>query len=138
MRDLAQRCAEKIANPPQLGIPIAADLGEPPHAREELARYAARLGRVAAALDVARERFGEPLEARDDLRGLLGAYRHRAAAKGLAEDVALDDLYQPAHEVLWSAPCDLTIARDLVGKYQHAVRVATGTDTSPEPAKERS
>jgi hypothetical protein len=138
--ELARRCEEKIANAPRLGIPSVAQLGPPPAAREQVATYAEKLGRCAAALGVAHERFAAPLQEREDLRGLLGAYHHRAAAKGLAEDVALDDLYQPAHEVLWSAPCDLEVARTLVGEYQRAVRAAVGADTTPEPSrpKERS
>ena len=43
--------------------------------------------------------------------GLLGSYRHRAAAHGLAEDAALEDRFRAAHDVFWSALCDLTTAR---------------------------
>ena len=144
---LARRCQAKIANAPRLGIPSVAQLGSPPApatgsnayewdaARLELARYAEKIGRCAAALGAARERFAAPLQEREDLRGLLGAYHDRAASKGLAEDAALEDRYRPAHEALWSAPCDLTIARSLVAEYQHAVRVAVGADTVPEPTR---
>jgi hypothetical protein len=78
------------------------------------------------------------LQERDDLRGLLGSYRHRASANGLAEDAALEDKYQAAHTVLWSAPCDLRQARALVAEYQRAVRVAVGADTSAEPSSSAS
>ena len=81
-----------------------------------------------------RQRFATPLQEREDLRGLLGAYRKRASSKGLAEDAALDDRYRAAHEMLWSAPCDLRAARTLVAAYQSAVRVAVGADTAVEPA----
>ncbi len=145
VEELARRCRAKIANAPRLGIPSVAQLGKPPapamgtNAREldaarlELARYAEKVGRCAAALGTARERFAAPLQEREDLRGLLGAYHDRAASKGLAEDAALEDRYRPAQEALWSAPCDLAIARSLVAEYQHAVRVAVGADTVPEP-----
>ena len=144
---LARRCRTKIANAPRLGIPSVARLGSPPapavgrNAREwdaarlELAPYAEKIGRCAAALAAARERFAAPLQEREDLRGLLDAYHDRAATKGLAEDAALEDRYRPAREALWSAPCDLTIARSLVAEYQHAVRVAVGADTAPEPTR---
>ena len=45
--------------------------------------------------------------ARDDLRGLLGAYRTRAARTGHAEDPVLTVAYEAARDLLWSAPCDL-------------------------------
>jgi hypothetical protein len=135
VHDLARRCTEKIADAPRLGIPSVAELGAPPAARDEVARYAEKLGRCAAALTLAQQRFAAPLQDREDLRGLLGAYRHRAAARGLAEDGALDARYRRARDVLWTAPCDLSTARVLVAEYQHAVRVAVGADTTPEPTE---
>jgi hypothetical protein len=148
--ELAARCREKIADAPNLAVPSLAALGEPPNApanvsaaewetlREQFAEYAAKLGRVTAAFAEAATRFGAPLQERDDLRGLLGSYRHRASANGLAEDAALEDKYQAAHTVLWSAPCDLRQARALVAEYQRAVRVAVGADTSAEPSSSAS
>jgi hypothetical protein len=137
VRSLADRCAEKIADPPRLGIPAVAQLGAIPGRkapREEVAQYAERLGRAAAALAIAQERYGAPLRERDDLRGLLGAYRDRVAKKGLAEDAALDARYRAAHDALFRAPCDLTAARTLVSGYQHAVRVAVGAEIEPDVA----
>jgi hypothetical protein len=147
VEELGRRCNAKIANAPRLGIPSVAALGAPPApvmgtnvsewdaARLELARYAEKIGRCAAALGTAQERFAAPLREREDLRGLLGAYRDRAASNGLAEDAALEDRYRSARDMLWSAPCDLTTARSLVAEYQHAVRVAVGADTVPEPTR---
>jgi hypothetical protein len=142
---LARRCQEKIADPPRLGVPSIAVLGEPPvtHAgetaaerdagRRALTEYAQRLGRVAAAVAEAEARFSAPLAERDDLRGLLGAYRTRALRTGLAEDAALGDRYQAAHDALWTAPCDLETASTLVMQYQRAVRVAVGAERIVEP-----
>ena len=144
---LARRCEVKIADAPRLAVPSLAVLGEPPTsepgrdqhdwniARRELAAYADKLGRFAAAVAVAHDRFGAPLQEREDLRGLLGSYRHRAGAHGLAEDAALDDRFQAAHDVLWTAPCDLPAARRLVAEYQRAVRLAVGADVAVEPAR---
>jgi hypothetical protein len=64
---------------------------------------------------------------------LLGAYRQRAAAHGLAEDVALEDRFRAAKDALWSAPCDLAKARKLVAVYQRDVRLAVGADAAGEP-----
>jgi len=97
-------------------------------ARAALDKYGQRLDRCEAAFDVAEERYGAPLHARDDLRGLLGAYQTRAARAGLAEDPELTEAYWAARELLWSAPCDLDKARALVDHYQHAVRVAVGVE----------
>jgi hypothetical protein len=58
---------------------------------------------------------------RDELRGLLDAYRAKAGLTGGAEDAALDASYQQAHDLLWTAPCDLAAADAAVTGYQQAV-----------------
>lgn len=138
---LAARCREKIAHPPNLAVPTLAGLGEPPTGekknwettRVELASYAEKFGRIAAAVNVAHDRYQAPLSERDDLRGLLGAYRHRAGDNALGEDAALQNRFQAAHDVLYSAPCDLVAARRLVREYQDGVRLAVGADIAIEP-----
>jgi hypothetical protein len=144
---LAERCRSRITNPPRLAVPEVDALGPPPAtpptaasaddastqaawaaARDALTAYGARLDRCTAALDEAEQRYGQPLQARDDQRGLLDAYRDRANRAGFAEDPALTTAYLAAHAVLWSAPCDLEQAGRLVEEYQHAVRVAVGAD----------
>jgi hypothetical protein len=144
VRELADRCRAKIAGAPRLAVPSIAALGELPEppsgpaptvwsaAREQVETYESRLDRCADALAEAERAFEAPLAERDDLRGLLGAYRDRAARHGLAEDLALSDRYEAAHDVLWSAPCDLSAARARVGEYQSAVRRAVGADPAEE------
>jgi hypothetical protein len=61
------------------------------------------------------------LDRRDELRGLLDAYRARAAKLGGAEDGDLDAAYDRARDLLWTAPCDLIAAGDAVTGYQQAV-----------------
>jgi hypothetical protein len=61
------------------------------------------------------------LDRRDELRGLLDAYQARAAKLGGAEDSELDARYDRAHDLLWTAPCDLSAAADAVAGYQQAV-----------------
>ena len=58
---------------------------------------------------------------RDELRGLLDAYRAKAGVTGGAEDAALAASYQQAHDLLWTAPCDLAAADAAVTGYQQAV-----------------
>jgi hypothetical protein len=61
------------------------------------------------------------LSRRDELRGLLDAYKAKAARLGAAEDPGLTARYDHARELLWTAPCDLTAAADAVNRFQQAV-----------------
>jgi hypothetical protein len=75
-------------------------------------------------LENARKRVSEvraPLDKRDELRGLLDAYRARAARHGVAERPEPSAAYQAARELLWSAPCDLAAAEQAVRRFQAAV-----------------
>ncbi len=58
---------------------------------------------------------------RDELRGLLGAYKAKAARLGAVEDPALAERYDRARDLLWTAPCDLAAAEAAVAGYQQAV-----------------
>lgn len=58
---------------------------------------------------------------RDELRGLLGAYKAKAARLGAVEDSRLAEHYDRARTLLWTAPCDLTAAEAAVAGYQQAV-----------------
>jgi hypothetical protein len=130
-----QRAAEKIA---------AAALPPPPAETADLSMRLAGLGplmdggrwpRLASELDLldrelaaATARYQEAeraavsaLARRDELRGLLGAYKAKAARLGAVEDTALAERYDRARDLLWSAPCDLTAAEAAVAGYQQAV-----------------
>ena len=133
VRGTARRCAEKIADPPRLGIPSVAVLGPVPAAaadvdwrttRTDLDTFSARLGRVERALAMAGQAYSAPLDRRADLRGLLESYRAMAGASGLGERVDASTAYDTAHESLWSAPCKLEAAAQLVAAYQ---RIVTAT-----------
>jgi len=129
----------------QAAAKIAAGALPPPPA--ELADLSARLDglgplldggrwpRLASELDLldrelatATARFHEAerasvaaLAKRDELRGLLGAYKAKAARLGAVEDAALAERYDRARGLLWTAPCDLTAAEAAVAGYQQAV-----------------
>ncbi|HEY6429707.1 MAG TPA: hypothetical protein VIX84_20965 [Acidimicrobiales bacterium] len=64
---------------------------------------------------------GSRLAVRSELRGILDAYRAKAQALGQAEDLVLEGLFVQAQEALYSAPCDLEAARQLVEEYRRAV-----------------
>jgi hypothetical protein len=61
------------------------------------------------------------LSRRDELRGLLEAYKAKAARLGAAEDPGLATGYDQARQLLWTAPCDLNAAADAVNRFQQAV-----------------
>ena len=69
------------------------------------------------------------LSRRDELRGLLDAYKAKAGRLGAAEDPGLDARYDQARELLWTAPCDLNAAADAVSNFQQAV-LAIGAQRS--------
>lgn len=64
---------------------------------------------------------GRALDRRNELRGLLDAYRAKAAAQGRAEDPELARLGTAAQQILFGAPCDLAKAEDLVRRYVTAL-----------------
>jgi hypothetical protein len=66
------------------------------------------------------------LDRRNELRGLLDAYQIKAARLGAAEDSELGRLYDEAHELLWTAPCDLAAAAAAVTRYQQATLALSG------------
>ena len=72
-----------------------------------------------------------PLEERSELRGRLDAYRAKAFQLGRVEDTALEEEYQSARQLLWSARCDLGLAAAAVAAYQRAVNGSGGAPGSP-------
>jgi hypothetical protein len=144
---LVERARSRIAGLTDIPVPTVAPLDQPPavpaeataavaqwrSARAELERYATALDEIDRGWAAVETHYGAPLRARDDLRGLLGAYATRAARSGLAEDPVVTDAYRAAHDMLWSAPCDLDVAERLVEQYQHAVRIGTGAAPAAEP-----
>lgn len=96
-------------------------------------RAAGRWPRLASELDLlerdlaaeikdfreTERRLATLLDRRAELRGLLDAYRAKAARLGAIEDLA--SLHDEARELLWTAPCDLDVAEQAVLRYQHEV-----------------
>jgi hypothetical protein len=79
---------------------------------------------VSAALARAQDELAkasQPLRERGELRGRLSAYRAKADRLGRMEDLALAQCYLRARDLLWRAPCDLTLAAAAVAEYQDAV-----------------
>ncbi len=130
VRALAATCREKIADAPRLAVPSIAALGPAPDGVADRPWPAIRAGavewlrvvdRAGAALDEAERRFRAPLARRDELRGLLQAFRDKAASAGLSEHEQLDPRYAAARDLLWAAPCNLAEAEALVDEYVRTI-----------------
>ena len=101
---------------------------DPLLASGRLTRLASELDLLEGELATATAAFKEAERAvvaamanRDELRGLLGAYKAKAARLGGAEDPDLAERYDQARDLLWTAPCDLAAAAAAVAAYQRAV-----------------
>jgi hypothetical protein len=128
-----QRTAAKIATVP--AIPAFATDPATRLARLDALLAAGRWTRLSSELDLLQReleaatlQFHESertavalLGRRDELRGLLDAYKAKAGRLGAAEDPVLAGHYDQARELLWTAPCDLATAKDAVDIYQQAV-----------------
>ena len=128
-----QRAAEKVApgflpaepSPAadfgRAGLDALAASGEWQRLSDEVDRaerdLAAALGRYRDAAGAAENALGR----REELRGLLQAYKAKAARLGGAEDLALTQRYDQARDLLWTAPCDLGAAADAVAADQQAI-----------------
>ncbi len=82
---------------------------------EQCERLRAQLARAEAANRL-------PLDHRSELRGLLSAYWVKAAAVGRAEDSALTELHDIAHNELFTAPTDLERAAHMVAELGAGMR----------------
>jgi hypothetical protein len=146
VRSTAERCRDKILNPPRLAVPKVAALGPVPPIPDgpdapgtwkalyaALTAYRERLDRAADALAEAGRRYAAPLAERAELRGLADAFRVKAGAAGLAEDPALGSRFAALRAVLWQAPCDLSAARARLKEYARAVQIAVGAIAVAEP-----
>lgn len=67
-----------------------------------------------------------PVARRNELRGLIDAYRAKALAYGRDEDGRLERMHAAAKEALYTAPCALDEAERLVRDYIGAVNAAAG------------
>lgn len=95
---------------------------------EQWQQAADRLEARAAAVAAANR---APLERRNDLRGLLDAYRAKAAARGLAEDPNLTALYRAAREALFAFRCDVRQAEARVREYGRAIDAPPSSGGAP-------
>jgi outer membrane murein-binding lipoprotein Lpp len=110
-----------VAEPRLAGLSALAGGGHWDRLQAELDRGEAELAAAAGQTAEIRRMAAAALARREELRGLLGAYKAKAARLGASEDVAISGRYDQAHDLLWSAPCDLGAAEAAVSGYQQAI-----------------
>jgi hypothetical protein len=114
-----------IAEPPLDSLAALAAAGRWPALATELDRCDSALAAAVRQTEDCERSAASGLANRDELRGLLGAYKAKAARLGVAEDADLVASYDQARDLLWSAPCDLTAAASAVAGYQRAINATT-------------
>ena len=85
---------------------------------EEMRRRSTRLGDEVARLAMSES---ARMVRRDELRGLVTAYRAKALAVDLAENREIEGLWRAAEEALYVAPCDVDAAERGVRELQQAI-----------------
>jgi hypothetical protein len=131
-RDVAVRVSALPPLPPPVPeppLPTLAALA----AGGQWSRLAAELDRCDAELAAANAQTADlsqtaaaAIDKRDELRGLLRAYKAKAARLGAAEDQDLSAGHDQAYGLLWTAPCDLAAAEAAVLAYQRAILATEG------------
>ena len=131
-RDVATRVSALPPLPPEIpepALPTLAALA----AGGQWSRLAAELDRCDAELAAANGQTADlsqtaaaAIDKRDELRGLLRAYKAKAARLGAAEDPDLSARHDQAYGLLWTAPCDLAAAETAVMAYQRAILATEG------------
>lgn len=123
LRDLAARCVAQVTPAPRLAVPEVSALGPVPTDAPAVDAYLVRLDAVGRAMTVAQDAYASALSELEELRGTLGAYAAKAAARPappgsdlVAADLA--ELERRAGESLDRAPADVVRARALVAAYR--------------------
>ncbi|HUN35002.1 MAG TPA: hypothetical protein VMU95_23620 [Trebonia sp.] len=129
-----ERAAIKIAEPFLPALPASAasgfqrgeleaivSSGQWQRLSEQMDRTERDLTAQIASFRATAEAADATLGRREELRGLLQAYKAKAARLGAAEDLGLSEIYEAARVMLWTAPCDLGAAADAVAAYQQAI-----------------
>ncbi|MFV0254120.1 MAG: hypothetical protein ACK5H2_12405 [Beutenbergiaceae bacterium] len=117
--ELEARCRREIADPPRLAIPDASRLGEPPADRAGVDAYMARLDAASRAVAAAEAAYAAPLRERASLRYRLAQAQALAQAHGRDDSATVQAAATEATGALDALPCDVLMARALVGQYEY-------------------
>ena len=115
-----------IAEPPLASLDELAAAGRWTRLQDEIDRCTADLAASATKTEEFERSVAAMLGRRDELRGLVGAYKAKAARLGMDEDADLAVRYDQVRDLLWTAPCDLAAAEAAVDGYQQAILAAEG------------
>jgi chromosome segregation ATPase len=110
-----------IAEPPLASLTALAAAGRWPRLETELDRCERELAAAVNQTHDFERTVATALGRRDELRGLLDAYKAKAARLGLTENADLAARYDQARDLLWTAPCDPAAAEAAVAGYQQAI-----------------
>jgi hypothetical protein len=110
-----------ITEPPLASLTALAAAGRWTRLEAELDRYERELADAVNQTHDSERMVATALGRRDELRGLLDAYKAKAARLGVAENADLAGRYDEAHDLLWTAPCDPAAAEAAVARYQQAI-----------------
>ena len=131
-RDVAVRISAlpplppEIPEPPLPALGALAAGGQWSRLSTELDRCDAELAAAAVQTAGVSQAAAAAIDKRDELRGLLRAYKAKAARLGAAEDGDLTARHDEAYGLLWTAPCDLAAAEAAVTAYQRAILATEG------------
>jgi hypothetical protein len=131
-RDVAVRVSALPPLPPEIPEPSLPSLaalaagGQWSRLASELDRRDAELAAANAQTADLSQTAAAAIGKRDELRGLLRAYKAKAARLGAAEDPDLSARHDQAYGLLWTAPCDLAAAEAAVAAYQRAILATEG------------
>jgi hypothetical protein len=116
----------EVAEPPLASLGALAADGQWSRLAAELDRCEAELAAASAQTAGVRQAAADAIDKRGELRGLLRAYKAKAARLGAAEDADLAGRHERAYDLLWTAPCDLAAAEAAVADYQRAILATEG------------
>ena len=118
LRVVAARAVSTVRPAPRMAVPDVERLGRVPQTRDELDAYRAKLDNVERAMAMASAAYHGALAELAELRSRLDAYAAKATSTGQAADPVVAATYDLTHGVLWSVPCPVNQARELVTAYQ--------------------
>jgi len=136
VRALVARCVAQIAKAPRFAVPEPDVLGPVPEGRAELDAYLARLDAVERAMTYVEKAYSAPLAQREELTGLLDAFRVMAERTGQAGDPVVAAALEQVRATLAAVPCDVAAAQTYAERLPLLIRSAGAA--GPNPRQERS
>ena len=134
VRQVVARCVAQIATAPRFAVPEPAVLGAVPDDRVALDAYLARLDAVGRAMDFVETAYAAPLARRQELQGLLDAFRVMARRVGEDGDPVVVAALEQLRATLAAVPCDVAAAERYAERLPLLIRSA-GTP-GPTPRQE--